>query len=214
MEIPEKLKSISLIAGVGDGEHTACIMSARALLDGRAFSDRHPSAWLRAIGIRLNDGGGWDSDAERTATLLPLALDERLCAAKCDASRSAEDERRELFRTWARGWLVPFAMDAAASGFEARAKDARHSEADRALWTDHASFVRSAAAALRATPSPELVAEGRRIVQAARSVAWEIRGRAAAYADFAYADFAAADADAAAATPQPESEATPAPAGE
>lgn len=101
--------NLTLIAGVGDGKHTACLMSARALLDGRPFGDSHPSAVLRSLGIRINDGPWWDSDAERTAMLLPLAMDERLCAAKCVVTPEAEADRRRTICDWA----VPYAMDAA-----------------------------------------------------------------------------------------------------
>ena len=82
---PEVLRTFTLQSEVGNGETTACLMSARSLLDGRGLTDEHPSRVIRALGIKLNDGPWWDGDVERTAVLLPIALDERLCASKCDA---------------------------------------------------------------------------------------------------------------------------------
>lgn len=71
-----RIAKLRLISGVGNGESTACIMSATALLAGLDFND-HPSCTCPVIGrlmVHINDGTGyWEDDAERTATLLPLA---------------------------------------------------------------------------------------------------------------------------------------------
>ena len=50
------ISTFKFTQGKGDGVHTACLFSARSLLDGRPFTDEHPSATLRAVGIRINDG--------------------------------------------------------------------------------------------------------------------------------------------------------------
>jgi hypothetical protein len=136
----EKLEGIKFVSNVGDGRTTACLMSARALLDGRPFSDSHPSAVLRKIGIRINDGAWWDSDEERTRVLLPLALDARLCADNCNASRETEAKRASLCAVWALSWAAPFALDQAALVLES-------------CWPDHAHALRDHATKLRAEPT-------------------------------------------------------------
>jgi hypothetical protein len=116
----DKIRRIRLISGVGDGKHTACLMSARSLLDGRPFSDAHPSAVLRAFGVSINDASWWDDDAERTRVLLPVALDVRLCASRVDASPAAERLRAfRLADVAVRRW-APIALDAAGRPDEAR----------------------------------------------------------------------------------------------
>jgi hypothetical protein len=112
------IRGLRFVSKIGDGKETACLMSARALLDGRAFDDDHPSQVLRALGIQINDGNWWDNDAERTTVLMPLALDERLCASRCDASPAAEIERARLCAHHALSWAVPFALDHAALAME------------------------------------------------------------------------------------------------
>src|SRR5579862_4628985 len=114
-------------------------MSARSFLDGRPFGDEHPSLVLRAIGVRINDGPWWDDDAERTRVLLPLACDERLCAATCDASVEAERERAHRCAAWALSFAAPFALDQAALALES------------AKLHDHAKTLRAHAVALRKT---------------------------------------------------------------
>jgi hypothetical protein len=116
----DKIRRIRLISGVGDGEHTACLMSARSLLDGRSFSDAHPSAVLRTFGVWINDASWWDDDAERTRVLLPVALDVRLCASRVDASLGAERLRAfRLADVAVRRW-APIALDVAGMWDEAR----------------------------------------------------------------------------------------------
>jgi hypothetical protein len=116
----DKTRRIRLISGVGDGKYTACLMSARSLLDGRPFSDAHPSAVLRAFGVAINDASWWDNDAERTRVLLPVALDVRLCASRVDASPAAERLRAfHLADVAVRRW-APIALDVAGMWDEAR----------------------------------------------------------------------------------------------
>jgi hypothetical protein len=116
----DKIRRILLISGVGDGQDTACLMSARSLLDGRPFSDAHPSAVLRTFGVAINDASWWDDDAERTRVLLPVALDVRLCASRVDASPAAERLRAfRLADVAVRRW-APIALDAAGMPDEAR----------------------------------------------------------------------------------------------
>jgi hypothetical protein len=99
---------------MGDGKETACLMSMRTLLDGRPFSDQHPSATLRMIGFKINDGPWWTDDEERTRILLPLAQDERLCALKCKTTPEVERKRGEMCSHWALSWAAPFALEQAA----------------------------------------------------------------------------------------------------
>jgi hypothetical protein len=91
---PNELTLIA--ASVGDGAHTACLMSARALLDGRGLTDRHPSGVIRELGIAINDRLWWRDDAERTAVLMPVALDERLCVSYIVVT--PEIERKRAYR--------------------------------------------------------------------------------------------------------------------
>lgn len=112
-------KDLRLVRGKGDGMHTACLMSVQALLDGRPPSDDHPSVTLRAFGIEMNDGYWWDSPEERTAVLLPIAKDERLCASKCDATLPAERRRAYLCADWAVRTIGPLGLRNA--GLEAQA---------------------------------------------------------------------------------------------
>lgn len=144
-----------LISGQGDGEHTACLMSARSLLDDRPFNDQHPSATLRTIGIRINDGPWWEDAWERTFLLLPFALDERLCANKCDVSRATEKERAKLCAKWALSWAVPFTFDQAALAMES---------AKLPTW---AVILREHAAKLRTEPTKKNAACAVRAVRAA-----------------------------------------------
>jgi hypothetical protein len=87
---------MTLTNGLGDGVHTACLMSVRSLLDGRGLTDRHPSSVIRNLGITINDRPWWRDDAERTAVLMPVALDERLCAAHVVVT--PEIERTRAYR--------------------------------------------------------------------------------------------------------------------
>lgn len=171
------ISTLKLVSGEGDGTHTACIMSARSLLDGRPFGDSHPSQVLRKIGIRLNDGNWWADDAERTRILLPLALDERLCAAKCDTSRAAEQERARLCAEWALGTAAPMALDAAASALRGR-------------WPDSAALLSGHTDKLRREPTRDNALAARKDAQndAADAAAYD----AAAYDAAAYAADAAA----------------------
>ncbi len=109
------ISHLQFVDGRGDGQSTACLLSARSLLDGRPFGDDHPSAVLRRVGIWLNDGQWWRSDTERTATLLPVALDGRLCASRCDASPAAEARRAGLCADWASSFVAPLARDCGAA---------------------------------------------------------------------------------------------------
>jgi hypothetical protein len=166
------------VNGAGDGKKTACLMSARSLLDGRPFGDGHPSNVLRRIGIRINDGPWWESNEERTSLLLSLALDERLCASKCDASFAAEVKRGKLAAAWALSFAAPMALDCAADALRKR-------------WPDSAALLSGHADKLRREPTRENAI-------AARYDARKARHAAAAYAADAYAaDAAYADDDAA-----------------
>jgi hypothetical protein len=169
------ISTFKFVSGKGNGSTTACLFSARSLLDGRPFTDEHPSATLRTIGIRINDGPWWDSDEERTATLLPLALDERLCASKCVATPEVEQKRKEMCVHWARSWAAPFSLEQAALALEAK-------------LPDDAKALREHAAKLRAEPTRENAIAARDMAHKAQRTA-----------DAAYAYAAAAAAAAAAA---------------
>jgi hypothetical protein len=185
------ISNFTLVGGSVGGEKSgaACLMSARALLDGRPFGDEHPSQVLRRIGIRLNDGNWWSSDVERTTTLMPLALDERLCASKCDASREAEIARAKLCANWALSEAAPMALDAAAAALRDR-------------WPDRAALLSSHADKLRREPTRDNALAARKdaasYAAAADADASYADAVAASYADAAYAAAAAASyADAA-----------------
>lgn len=174
------LDNFRLVASVGDGKQTACLLSLRNLLDGRGLTDDHPSGVLRKIGVRVNDGPWWESDEERTRVLMQLALDERLCASKCDASPEAERKRAQIAGTWARRFAAPLALDSAASALRHR-------------WPERAAELAAHAATLRADPTRE------NALKASKSAAVAYAARAAvdAAADddaAAYAAYAAADA--------------------
>jgi hypothetical protein len=107
------VEKLRLVAGAGDGVNTACLMSARALLDGRGLVDSHPSLVIRTVGVRINDAKWWKSDEERTRVLMPVALDPRLCATSVDAAIRAEVARAYRCADKAcRVWLPRF-LDAA-----------------------------------------------------------------------------------------------------
>ena len=80
-----KIAHLRLKNGVGDGQKTACIMSATAILAGLEFND-HPtctSPLIARLMIHVNDGPYWANDEERTAvrdSLIELVL--RLVAMK------------------------------------------------------------------------------------------------------------------------------------
>jgi hypothetical protein len=179
------ISNFTLVGGSVGGEKSgaACLMSARALLDGRPFGDEHPSQVLRRIGIRLNDGNWWSSDVERTTTLMPLALDERLCASKCDASREAEIARAKLCANWALSEAAPMALDAAAAALRDR-------------WPDRAALLSSHADKLRREPTRDNALAARKdaasYAAAADADASYADAVASSYADAADAAYAAA----------------------
>jgi hypothetical protein len=151
----------------------------RSLLDGRPFADAHPSAVLRRLGICINDGPWWASDEERTAALMPLALDDRLCASSCVVSADAEAERARLGAAWARSIATPSALRSAAAALRS-ARIEKHPEA----LERHAVSLESAAttAADAATAATD----------AATAAAWRLADAAAT--DAAAAAAATADA--------------------
>jgi hypothetical protein len=181
MELPKDLK---LVSGVGSEKgHTACLFSARALLDGRGFTDGHPSAVLRAFGIGINDSNWWPSDEERTAVLLPIALDERLCASKCDASPEAEQIRAYLCADFAVRVCAPAALRAARLDAEAAKLEALPEITDRET-AEAAEAAEAAAYAARAAAWAAAWA-----ARAAEGAEW---ARAAEWAEWAAAEAARA----------------------
>jgi len=67
-------KNLKLIAAIGNGKDTACIMSAVSMLRGLKFSDSPPCVCpvIRNFAIKVNDKSWWKSDDERTKVLLPV----------------------------------------------------------------------------------------------------------------------------------------------
>jgi hypothetical protein len=99
-----------LINREGDeNNHTACLMSARSLLDGRGLTDSYPSRVIRMFGISINDSDWWFGDIDRTRHLMPVALDERMCAKTVDYSKAAERVRvRMIANVAVRKWAPAF----------------------------------------------------------------------------------------------------------
>jgi hypothetical protein len=171
----ETAHKLTLIGDAGDGEQTACLMSARALLDGRGLTDSHPSECIRRLGIRINDTGRWwAGDEERTRVLLPVALDDRLCADRVDASPAAERKRAFLLADRACRLWAPRTLEAAALKGEAETLRQLPEVVDK-------DTARQAITAVRAC---------RKTVDAAEADADAADAAAAA----AYAAYAAADA--------------------
>lgn len=181
MDTATDISGLTFISGAGDGKQTACLMSARSLLDGRPFGDQHPSAVLRRIGIRINDGPWWNDDVERTRVLLPLALDKRLCATKCDASPKAEKKRAGMAAHWALSWAAPFALDAAADALQDKKPK-------------QAKILRGHAEKLRRKPTRENALAARAAAVAYAAAATIAAATIDAYADAAVAYAAAATA--------------------
>jgi hypothetical protein len=178
--------TLTLISGLGDGEYTACLMSARALLDGRGLTDRHPSRVIRSLGIVINDRSWWRDDAERTAVLMPVALDERLCASSVVATPEVERKRAYRCADMACRVWAPRALRAAG-----RMSDAERLES-LAQVVDEQTAADAYAAALGARDAFVAlvgVVVGAADVGAAADVAYAITGHAA-YAGHAAAHVA------------------------
>jgi hypothetical protein len=130
----DPISELTLVHGVGDGKKTACLFSARSLLDGRPFGDAHPSKVLRAVGIRINDGPWWSSDAERAKLCAEWALTwaapfalESTGTAKLKGHAQILRERAALLRQ------TPAAADAAAAAERRKVRDALLGLFDRLL---------------------------------------------------------------------------------
>jgi hypothetical protein len=191
----DKIRRILLISGVGDGEHTACLMSARSLLDGRALSDAHPSAVLRAFGVAINDASWWDNDAERTRVLLPVALDVRLCASRVDASPAAERLRAFLLADVAVRRWAPIALDAAGMPDEARRLRELEPVVDER--TARAARAAASAAAWEAEATADAIADAYAATAACAAAGAAFAANTATSADTYAEDAAISAADAA-----------------
>lgn len=143
------VSTLQLVQGLGDGKNTACLMSARALLDGRGLTNHHPSATIRAFGVAVNDGKWWQNDEERTRTLRPIALDERLSAKRVQVTPALEQRRAyRLADAAVRSW-APRAFDA--EGHPLAARRLRNLQPVRDERTADAAYADAAYAANYAT---------------------------------------------------------------
>ena len=164
-----------------------CVMECVAWVDGTGPLSDSPvcaSPILTRFAIAINDGGWWESNAERTEALMPLVV---LLAG-------SRDESREQARAAAiKAWVVGVRVDTACVRGETAAKRLAGKWPEHAAkrlagkWPEHAAKISAAVVALRAEPTRDNMLRLRDVARAA----------AAAYAAAAAADAAAAAAYAA-----------------
>jgi hypothetical protein len=107
------IDDITLISGVGDREaKELCVMSLTALIANEPHGDHPVCACpvLTAVAIRVNDANWWESDAERTEALKPLAQ-----AMVGTRNPALALPRAKLFADRALRVWAPAALEAAAS---------------------------------------------------------------------------------------------------
>jgi hypothetical protein len=140
-EARAKARALVFTDGAGDGERTACVVSAASVIAGEAFGDS-PSCVcpvLRRIAIRANDTAWWGSNEERTRVLFPLA--ERLVGTR--STLAVEIARARRAAHWACTVATPMALESAASALETRDELREHG----AILRRHAQALRERGAA-------------------------------------------------------------------
>ena len=160
------IDDITLISGVGDREaKELCVMSLTALIANEPHGDHPVCACpvLTAVAISVNDANWWDSDAERTEVLKPLAQ-----AMVGTRNAALELPRAKLFTDHALRVWAPAALEAAASVHPIE---------------EHRNALREHAAKLRVDGSADAAAAARYAAAAADAAA--AAAAAARYADAA-----------------------------